>query len=153
MKMSAAFFYSKLHRYPRCLSYTRLLENLRLLHQNPSRVKVGERFSRLYPNTRHMVTIPAENLCTDHFRVELQTEKRLNAVWQAGSDGLKGDSSCLFHAVWLRYNCQCSQCIPSSGQRTSPVEASDPSLKLTSAKVSGMSLLVVFEDCEILEVM
>ena len=55
------------------------------------------------------------------------------------SDGNQGQSSqdMLFHATWLRYNCQCPACLFSSGQKMITPTDLVPSLMVETAEISG----------------
>ena len=55
------------------------------------------------------------------------------------SDGDQGQSSqdMLFHATWLRYNCQCPACLFSSGQKMITPTDLVPSLIVETAEMSG----------------
>lgn len=80
------------------------------------------------------LVVPANRLSTD---VELESDKKLKVVWRTGNEA---GTKCTFHAVWLRHNCQCPDCVFSSGQKRAPLKASDPNISLTSVNSSGIEL-------------
>ena len=48
------------------------------------------------------------------------------------------DKGLEMHAVWLRHNCQCPECVSSSGQKTIDPEMLDPStIAISSVELSG----------------
>ena len=44
-----------------------------------------------------------------------------------------------FHAVWLRHNCQCPNCVTSSNQKAINPSVVNPKMSVTSSSVSGVS--------------
>ena len=44
-----------------------------------------------------------------------------------------------FHAVWLRHNCQCPNCVTSSNQKAINPSVVNPKMSVTSTSVSGLS--------------
>ena len=58
--------------------------------------------------------------------------KRLEAVWGSGSP------PSTYHSVWLRHNCQCSQCLSSHGQNTVSSTGIDPNVAVADANITGM---------------
>ena len=54
-------------------------------------------------------------------------------------DRTQSSEDVLFHATWLRYNCQCSACVFSSGQKMIAPTDLVPSLIIETAEISGES--------------
>lgn len=56
--------------------------------------------------------------------------KILKVTWADGE-------TAVFHAVWLRHNCQCSSCVTSSNQKAIDPSILHPNTSVTTNKSSG----------------
>lgn len=59
-----------------------------------------------------------------------QGGKKLAADW-----GSHREST--YHSIWLRHNCQCSQCLTSSGQKATASTEQDPHITIAEASITG----------------
>ena len=74
---------------------------------------------QLYSDHQRSLTVGASD-STLHARCEtVEKGKIMKVRWEDGS-------TAVFHAVWLRHNCQCSSCTTSSNQKTIDPASLDP---------------------------
>ena len=65
--------------------------------------------------------------------ISVSTEgKRLQAAW-----GTEASPASTYHSVWLRYNCQCSQCLTSYNQNAVIPTDLNPRVTITEARITG----------------
>ena len=60
--------------------------------------------------------------------------KRLQAVWNADKSTAQPST---YHAVWLRHNCNCPQCLPEQNQKTVVSHELDPNVVISEARIAG----------------
>ena len=61
------------------------------------------------------------------------------------SDGKKlnlSDSNASFHAVWLRHNCNCKDCLTSSGQKSVTGKDLIGDLRISHASINGTNIQI-----------
>lgn len=110
---------------------SRLLSSLSPVHA--CRDNWGIRFNHRQQQQQHPRTLVVEApSATENLRYEtLNNGGMMKFTWANGE-------SAAFHAVWLRHNCQCPSCLPSSNQKSINPSVLDPNLSVTSSSVSGL---------------
>ena len=69
----------------------------------------------------------------EEVKISVSTEgKRLQAVW-----GNEASPPSTYHSVWLRHNCQCSQCLTSYNQNAVISTDLDPHVTITETRITG----------------
>ena len=59
--------------------------------------------------------------------------KQIEAAWDPAPESIPST----YHSVWLRHNCQCSQCLSPSGQKVVVSAELDPNVTVTEASITG----------------
>ena len=111
------------------------LKQSRLLSSLYTRLSAGSMSSdkwRIDITQRPRTLVVEAPNATDTLRYEtLNNGGMMRFTWANGE-------SAAFHAVWLRHNCHCPSCLPSSNQKSINPSVLDPNLSVTSSSVSGL---------------